>query len=127
MFATANSFFPQYSDCMMNKPSADFFTFQNNKENYNPFSQNKPQHQRAYSRMDYNPFTSQPLRQIHPSGQVQFATQKECSAMFTGGFVKKNTSLQVRENKCLHQSPKKYQRTFCKDCGIFIPEVSYSV
>jgi len=131
MFLQTNNFMPLQSS-LTHKHTSNNLPFDSEKENrkvvqtkrqpqlQHPYSESEPHshHQRPNIMAPMSEYTHNHSATANAPGPTY-----DYSSMFSGIMTKDGNNSLKNFDSCHHSCKEKFKRSFCKECGIFIPKV----
>lgn len=130
MFLQSNNFLSLQSS-FPQKSTSTTLAFDSEKENRNVVQiKRQPQHPYSESEAHHShhlrPKTAAPMTehsQIHSAAANPTGPVYDYSSMFSGIMKKEGNNIEKNLDSCHHSCKEKFKRSYCKECGIFIPKV----
>ena len=126
MFTINNDYYsvhPSY----INKPVPLYSHSGSNKENQNPFALkktiNQPLSEPELHSNNNKQKSLQNMPHLFPFGQSHTSDSSTQASTGLDMTARQSSGTKESISGCEHKSVKNYKRTYCKDCGIFLPKV----
>lgn len=126
MFTTNKDYYSVHPS-FINKPVPLYSHSGSNKENLNPFALKKTKNQTLSEPDPHSNHNQQKTLQnipfLFPYGQNQTSHSSDQVSSGLDMTARQSSGTQESISRCEHRNVKSCKKTYCKDCGTFLPKV----